>query len=80
MQRDYVILLLEEKNMDETILTQSKPKTADYKAALEHLFQEIDQSDQKMQTDRRTIEQLKAEADTLKAETRAILTAMGATF
>ncbi len=66
--------------MDETVLTPLKPKTGDYKAALEQTFKEIDVSFQKMQANRRHIEQLKAEADALKTETRALLTTMGATF
>ena len=66
--------------MDETLLKQARPKAADYRAALEHLFAEIDRSSQKMQAARRDIEQLKADADRLKAETRAILVTMGATF
>lgn len=70
----------EKIKMSETVVTQPKPKIADYKAALEQLFQEIDRSSQNMQANRHEIEQLKADADTLKAETRAILTTMGATF
>ena len=67
--------------MNETILPQPKRKTvADHKAALEKLFREMDRSAAKMDEDRRDIEQLKAEADTLKAETRAILATMGITF
>ena len=66
--------------MSETVVTQPKPRIADYKAALEQLFQEIDGSNQKMQANRYEIEQLKADADILKAETRAILTTMGARF
>ncbi len=58
--------------MDETVGTKRKPKIADYKAALEQIFQAIDRSNQNMEENRVVIDRLKVETQILKAESDII--------
>lgn len=67
--------------MTDQTLSHPSPKTAaEYRAAIERLLVAMDRADQKMEEDRKDILRLKAEADTLKAETRAILSTLGMTL
>jgi hypothetical protein len=51
---------------------------AEYEAALEQVMAEVNRLNELMLQDRADIERLKTEAWQLKAETRALLTGMGA--
>jgi ABC-type Zn uptake system ZnuABC Zn-binding protein ZnuA len=61
------------------ILSQPAPKTtAEYKAAIRQMMDEMERLNQKMREDQTDIDRTQAEAAILKAETRALLARMGA--
>ncbi len=60
--------------MEERITSISVPKkTADYKAAIDLMLQEMDRIEARMQRDRTDIERLKAETEIIKAHANAVL-------
>ena len=70
---------LQVRRMDEKVLAQSTPETdADYEAAIEQYLAEMRRLNEQMKNDRRDIERLKAETETLKTQTRALLATGGA--
>jgi hypothetical protein len=65
--------------MEETVSSPPTPQTAaEYEAAIETLLAEMRRLNQRMRDDQAVIDRLKAEAETLKRQTRAMLADMGA--
>jgi peptidoglycan hydrolase CwlO-like protein len=65
--------------MEESLFSQPTPQTAaEYEAAIDQLLAEMQRLNQKMKEDQSVIDRLKAETETLKRETRALLASMGA--
>jgi type II secretory pathway component PulM len=65
---------LEVRRMNEKVLSQPTLETdADYEAAIEQYLAEMRRLNEQMNNDRSDIERLKAETETLKTQTRALL-------